>query len=480
MTTQPPRLPLRLVLACVLAALLLAGGGALALLLRHPSVFDGLLYLVSGAVVVAAYIGLLALYNRLARWEAVQHDKAIHLAHAQRALPAGVQSVAWHDSSRPALPPPAASEVIDVSPAAPPSVPTFAQLLDSGKIGPGQPLILGFRADDGQAITGSWLDLYSVGIGGLTGSGKSWLAAFLVAQSAAAGARLIVIDPHAGNPESLANRLAPLSASFMCDVASTPAQIASALKLAADKLGARAAGRGGQWPLLLVCDEWTSLLRGSVSDLLISTAQNVAEQGRKYGCFALLSAQVWQIAAAGPVRDQLASHYAMKTRGDQFRYQLGLRGSAPLDTLFLHPGQAYFLSNGGVLAKVQIPFMTDQDMARIGAQIASDMHIRGAKFGFAPATPLAITPTARVAEPKPERSQNVAAPAAATAALGTATGASPEAARAAALFVAGSSPAEIVREMRGVSSREGSRYQAALTEILDLIRQGYRGGQDGS
>jgi hypothetical protein len=142
------------------------------------------------------------------------------------------------------------------------------------------------------------------------------------------------------------------------------------------------AGKGGSWPLLLVIDEWTSLPRGRLGEMLINTAPDIAEQGRKFGVFCLLSAQAWQIDAAGPVRDRLASHYTMRTRGDQFRYQMGLRGSAPLDTMFLKPGEAYFLSNRGELCKVVIPRMDAADLARIGRQLDGPATATGQPFGF--------------------------------------------------------------------------------------------------
>jgi hypothetical protein len=50
--------------------------------------------------------------------------------------------------------------------------------------------------------------------------------------------------------------------------------------------------------------------------------------------------------------------------------------------------------------------------------------------------------------------------------------ASPEAARAAGLFLAGKSPAEIVVELRGVKSSRGRSYQTALNDVIELIRQG--------
>jgi integrase len=157
------------------------------------------------------------------RWygerEHIRADKVIALTKAQRAFPDALQSLSFHDSHK-ALPapPPLLPELVS----APPSVPTFGQMLDHGLIGPGRPLILGYHAETGAPLTGSWKDLYSCGIGAQQGAGKTWLLAFLLAQSAAAGGRLIICDLHAGDDESLANRIGALAPAFMMDIASTP------------------------------------------------------------------------------------------------------------------------------------------------------------------------------------------------------------------------------------------------------------------
>jgi hypothetical protein len=476
-TPYPPRrAPIGLLLATILTALLLLGAivawlawqfamlpPGVALVLR-AAVFAIPLLIVSGGAVV----GLAVAWRRYGSHEYIRaaHITQLTRAGAQR-FPEGLQSLSFHDSSK-QIPHGTESVPLALPELAPPSVPTFGELLDQGKVGPGRPLLLGFR--DGQAIEGSWSDLYSTGVGGMTGSGKSWLVAFLAGQSAAAGARLILIDPHAGDPQSLATRLAPLAASYMCDVASTQAEITSALKLASDKLEGRKAGKGGVWPLLLIVDEWTSLLRGKLAELLTATALDYAEQGRKYGCFALLAAQAWQVDAAGPVRDRLASHYTMRTRGDQFRYQMGLRGSAPLDTLFLQPGQAYFLSTRGELGKVCIPQMADADLARVAALIDRPAAAVGSPFGFHRTGSLATTPAAAVANGKPDGSLMVASEDQATRAPGSA-----EAMHVLDLLHAGNDLPAIVAALRGVKSNEGRRYQTALAEVTDLLRQATKG-----
>jgi hypothetical protein len=415
------------------------------------------------------YVALTVAWRRYADRQMIEADKLVALQLAQRPLPDALTSLSYsyHDSHHALPAPDLRIETLPQLP--PPTVPTFAQLLDQGAVGAGQPLCLGYDAS-GRAISGSWNDLYSCGVGGMTGSGKSWAVAFLAGQSAAAGARIILIDPHAGDGESLSNRLAGLSASYVCDVASTPTDIESALKLAADKLEKRRTGRGGTWPLLLICDEWTSLLRGRTEDLLTATALDIAETGRKYGVFTLLAAQAWQVAAAGAVRDRLASHYVLRTRGDQFRYQTGLRTTAaPADTLTLQAGQAYLLSVRGELQKITIPLLTPPDITRLGLLIDRPAAHALPPFGF---TPVSRPVISAVAKTEPIGSQNVAGPSAATSAAQSVKMVSAEARHAAGLFVAGKSPAEIVEALRGVKSNQGSKYQQALSEILDLVREG--------
>lgn len=472
----PPRIPPGAVAALAFVALVpIVGVGAwlwlqwAALPALVQSTLRVLVFAVPlGAACAGAYVALTIAWRRWADPRMIEADRVIELTRAQQALPSALTNLSYsfHDS-RKALPAEVAEPASAPQLAAP--IPTFAQLLDGGQVGPGRPLLLGYDADTGQPLTGSWQSLYSCGVGGMTGSGKSWAVTFLAAQSAAMGARIILVDPHAGDDESLSNRLAGLSRSFMCDVASTPQAIDSALKLAAGKLENRKAGKGGTWPILLICDEWTSLLRGKLGELLTATALDVAEQGRKYGVFAILAAQAWQVDAAGAVRDRLASHYVLRTRGDQFRYQTGLRSaSAPGDTLTLPAGQAYMLTVRGDLSRIVIPQMCAADVARLGAAIDKPAASAPA-FGFhvpsqiAPTEPLG-TAAGRQQDGKPVLPSTAAEPRKVISA---------EAAHAAGLFLGGKAIPEIVETLRNVSSTSGGRaYRTARDEIEQLIREG--------
>ncbi len=467
----PHRPPLALIAGAALAVAILIGGIfawvaiTMAIELR---IFIGAL--MAGAV-AWLWAGVVV-YLRKHDMALLKADKMIQYKQAEVQIAPNATSYTYSPRIETTSAPPNQLQLPELV-SAPPNVPTFGQLLDQGLIGPGKQLILGYRADTAEAITGDWEKLYSAGVGGMTGSGKSWVIAFLAGQSAAAGARIILIDPHAGDPESLSNRLAGLAPSFMCDVASTPTDIENALKLASTKLENRRAGKGGNWPILLICDEWTSMLRGKLGDLLTATALDYGEQGRKYGCFAILGAQAWQVEAAGAVRDRLASHYILRTRGDQFRYQTGLRsGSAPDDTLTLPPGQAYFLSTRGELVKVIIPQMTHADLMRLGSMVDQPARSTPAMGFLAPTQPL--TPITASAETQRKHDGNTAETAPAY--VSTAPQ-SPEAARALALLHEGRDLPAIVKELRGVTPRSARPYMAALSEVTDLIREATRGVQ---
>jgi hypothetical protein len=348
-------------------------------------------------------------------------------------------------------------------------IPTFAQLIDQGLIGLGKPLILGYDAATGQPITGAWRDLYSCGVGALQGAGKTWLLAFLLGQSAAAGGRLIICDLHAGDDESLANRIGALAPAFMCDIASTPKEIESAFAFADDKLEKRKTNNA-RWPIVLCCDEWTSLLRTSAGPNLPTHIQNIAEQGRKFNVNGILAAQAWTKAASSDVRNQLTSHYVMRQRQEEARYQLGLRAEQlPDDIRGLPDATGYLLNVQGELIKVVIPFMTAHDLARCGEMIDTPAG-SPAKFGFlAPTQRLpAITPAElkwNSEGTQKELTNNVTSTAAQSA-----KPASPEAARAAALFLEGKELADIIRELRGELT--GRARQQASIEVQQLIREG--------
>lgn len=369
----------------------------------------------------------------------------------------------------PELPPPEPAAQL------PADVPSFGQLLSAGRIGRGQPLMLGYDLAEAAPIWGSWRDLYSAGVGGAQGGGKSWTAASLIAQSMLNGARVILCDPHAGDQESLTTRLTPLLP-YMQLCADDERQIEAAVRFAGDELTRRREKKSpDRTPILLVIDEWTSLLRRGLGDKLPPLLADLSQEGRKYGVNALLLAQRWSVDAAGggDVRNTLTAHYVHRTRADEARMQTGLRGGAlPDDTMQLQPGQSYLLDTRGNVRKVATPQMGAADLVSVAGLLG------------APSAPSALPSAAPAEAPSPGRPLGFrpARPGGASEGdFGGAEGAplrgqqdavklTPEEARIVALFLEGKSPSDLAAEMAG-GKKSGDGYAQAARRVADILRR---------
>jgi hypothetical protein len=390
-----------------------------------------------------------------------------------------------HTSTHAELPAPAPA----TSTPAPTETPTYANLIAEGKVGPGNPLLLGYN--EGKPIYGDWRDLYSTGIGGISGSGKSWTAAYLLSQSALHGARIALLDPHSGDKESLSNRLSPLSSRFLCKAAQSPRDMLNLVKMVADELGRRKEKhrKGEHW--IIVADEFSGLMRGELAAPLARLIEEIAQEGRKLSIYAMALGQVWQVKRSGgsELRDSLASAYVHRLRPNQARYLTGLTASSlPSDLLDLPTGTAYLLSTSGELHRITIPHCTDSDIETIAgllpdtAATMPNLVSRGNTRETPAATPAEGVPKpASVKTPteESETASNDVAEEASEKHLGstwktqdalnrTNTTHDPETARILAAFASGKEVREIAIELCGVGS--GRAYQQASTRVQEAIR----------
>lgn len=338
------------------------------------------------------------------------------------------------------------------------TVPTFHGLLNAGRVGRGAPLLFGFDGN-GQEVTGSWLDLYSTACGGLPGSGKTWGAVSLLLQSVLWGARVAVIDPHAGDDESLTTRLSPLATTgcYLCEPASSSREILATVKLVNDELDRRMSEKAPQkrTPWIIAIDEFSSLMRGELEEPIARLVERIGQEARKFGLFALALGQNWTVSRAGgsELRDSLASAFVYRLRPAQARYLTGLTAAElPKDLLELPAGTSYLLSTRGELSRVATPRMQTTDVQHVATLLLTD---------DAPTMP-------RVT---PEGSQEGASDETAPTAPESGKPLSAEAARVQALFLEGYDLAKIVYQVRGVRSNEGKRYQKALEEVTALLRE---------
>ena len=367
-------------------------------------------------------------------------------------------------------------------------LPSFAQLLSAGRIGRGQPICLGLDTATGEGIWGDWRDLYSAGLGGKQGSGKTWTAASLIAQSLLGGAHVILCDPHAGDDESLLTRLTPLLP-FCTLTAEEPSSILEAARYAHDEFerrkdAARAKQPHDRTPVIIVIDEWTSLLRGDLGERLPPLLASLSTEGRKYGVNALLLAQRWEAEAAGgsDVRNTLTAHYVHRCRGDEGRMQTGMRAGAwPGDPITLEPGQSYLFSTRGDVRLVQTPRMTPADLAAVAARLHGVATTRtGPVSGPAP-RPVGFhvqaAPTAP-AQPRPSPGPDSGPDRASASGSGTAPFDTPDAEtlRILAKFRAGASMHDLATEVSGTSNPGDRRYKKARAKIEELVRSQVNSG----
>lgn len=431
-------------------------------------------------VIAVAGTGLAIAWRRWGWRESIAAGYAVRALQADRPqLPASLHTLHYHPSSPSATPDRPRLTTTDEAAGDPPEsegAPTFRTLLDAGQLGRAadgraQPLILGYH--QGQAITGDWRSLYSSGLGGLQGSGKTWTATALLAQSALSGAQLVICDPHAGDEESLAARVAPLALAYLCDVAEDERAILHAVKLADAELQRRKQGDPDRTPLIVAIDEWSALRRGAVAELLPAFVEDFSTEGRKLNCHVMLLGQRWDKSSVGDFRNTLASSYVHRMRPDEARMMTGLHAAAlPPDTLQLPPGVAYLLDTRGSLTRVQIPYTTPADIEAVGRRLAL---ARGTGHGDKPGRAFGFTPPPAKVEIKRREGGNKPQPETEKTAPGSEEN-NPETRRILAMFFhQGLSVGEIVKEL-WPEARSGTPYNERRAYVEAVIRRQSRKG----
>ena len=246
-------------------------------------------------------------------------------------------------------------------------VPTFSEAIrQSSK----DSLVLGYD-EIGQPKIGSLDYLYSCGGGGDTGTGKTSTAVYLAAQSVAHGAELVIVDPHAGHEQSLANKIAPLSRAYLCDVATTQSEMLDTISFTQSLFDARKNGSSScDNYIILMCDEWLALMRGNLKNEFQQLAECITQEGRKYKMIAVFMSQTWNKNKSGDMRDTLASHYIHRTRPALARQQTGLTSKElPSDIMRLENGQFYLLNVFGEMEKLKAPRVTTEDLQELAKRI---------------------------------------------------------------------------------------------------------------
>jgi hypothetical protein len=292
-------------------------------------------------------------------------------------LPPGLQTLTYSYEPR-RLPAPASAVSVqhETTPVTVRPLPSARTLIEQGVLSGRQDILLGFDAE-GNAVYRAWKQLKAILILGLQGGGKTTTACWLLAQVVLSGGRLAVIDKHARSEEdSLYAKLRPLEACLVCPVGDAPDTALQVLRVARAVFEARLAGEPCAFPLLLVVDEFSAIMRQgasggaweTVARELVALIEDLNFEGRKHQCYAICIGQAANASRSGgtEVRDTFNTRIVHAMREKQAQ-MLGLTEQQQ-QIVRLERGQVYVDSEGAEEPFfVQIPFLSEAELRLIAA-----------------------------------------------------------------------------------------------------------------
>jgi hypothetical protein len=269
---------------------------------------------------------------------------------------------------------------------------SFAQLLAEGVVQDALKqglLLLGYVA--GVLRYGTWLDLYSCAVGGVTGSGKTTTVRFLLFQAILAGAKLLMIDPAIHEPEeSLAAQFRMFKRIHLlppCD--DDPDEVAKRIRwFWAEYVRRKKNGIKGP-AYIFVLDEFNeivALLPTEIKKELALLLLRISQSGRKYGMFCMLIGQRWSEQDLGgkpygsQIRTSLAAMLAHRFTDESQAQKLASSRYAA-DCLELDQGHFFFRDTHGNMSYTVTPDTVSSD-GRIIQRLLDEIEAVGGESPF--------------------------------------------------------------------------------------------------
>jgi hypothetical protein len=239
----------------------------------------------------------------------------------------------------------------------------------------------------------------SMGLGGMTNSGKSNTMALLAHQYTAKGDTFVLCDPHESNKDGTYQRFK--SSGLDVPMVSTNKEIEREVGKAWSELQSRK--RTGRPPsnYMIFLDEFCYILRSPIGKLIGPKLADIIQEGRKFGVGCLLAAQLWKINKDVPylsdLRDSLPGHIVHRCRGDALRMQVGIAaGDLPTDPMDLKAGEAYFLGwDGRPISRIKVPYITGQKLLQAGFAEVSEVGLEATSEPTSPSRPIGFDTTPR-------------------------------------------------------------------------------------
>lgn len=245
------------------------------------------------------------------------------------------------------------------------ATPPFAEVLRTGMLAPGKPIILGYDRQ-GQPQYRSLHDLKSLAVAGWQGSGKTLSTGYIVASSVLAyGVHAYIVDPHKHHPESLSALLGPLADSGHVTIINpfdTPALIDKLNGILDRRLQGDAPGEPG---ILLVIDEMARLAKMECFDILIRFLERCTEETRKANITFIGGSNKWtarHFKGRADIRGCMNSMLVHKMKPSQADLLLEDAQDKNLVKQLHRPGEAILATDFAEPTLVTLPFCTREDM----------------------------------------------------------------------------------------------------------------------
>ncbi len=244
--------------------------------------------------------------------------------------------------------------------------PRFADLLRSGDIAPGKPLIFGFAK--GAPRCGTWQDIYSNATGGQSGKGKTATLRSLIGQSVLQGVIFWVADWHFPHEKSLLTSLGALKDS---DYIRHDFDLMDILKDIESTIERRKQKQEPSNPVKVFCVD--ELFRvNEAQPKTGKTVEVIGTEGRKFNVFGLFSATSWAARKVGgsTARDNLTSIFAHRLKPNQADLLLQDRALTKICSN-LRTGQMLFCPANADPEVLTVPYCDPRDMDTVFEMVKS-------------------------------------------------------------------------------------------------------------
>jgi len=231
---------------------------------------------------------------------------------------------------------------------------------------------------NGKRFERSMRQLKSVLILGLQEGGKSNTAIHIARHLAKNGAHIAIIDKHARSEEdSLTSKMRPLEKRFECTVGDTPISSMKVVAHVRDVLNNRLEGGKCSYPLFLIVDEYTAIIRQkedggpwqACGKELAALIEDINTEGRKHQIFAICIGQIANVSRTGgsEVREVFATrivHGMSKTQANLVGFTEVNKQVEALDQ-----GECFIQTRGVPHLWLKIPYVEDQALRKLAKSL---------------------------------------------------------------------------------------------------------------